>query len=83
MSREHAHRGSLTSLRRSSLVSLFESATSKIFPLEPDILDDFEPRRSSPERSLSGSVQEPLMGRGCQSRNERDLKNTRLHQKSR
>ncbi|XP_037029949.1 innexin shaking-B isoform X3 [Bradysia coprophila] len=83
MSREHVHRGSLTSLRRSSLVSLFESATSKIFPLEPDILDDFEPRRSSPERSLSSSVQEPLMGRGCPSRNERELKNTRVHQKSR
>ena len=63
MSREHVHRGSLTSLRRSSLVSsVFDSAASRIFPLEPDL--DFDSPRRSPERSIGGSsVQDPLMGR--------------------
>lgn len=53
MSRDHGHRGSLTSLRRSSLVSSVFEATgpSKIFPLEPDIDFDAPPRRS-PERKI-------------------------------
>lgn len=77
MSRDHVHRGSLTSLRRSSLVSsVFESATSKIFPLEPDI--DFD-SRCTPERNLGSSIQEPLMSRGGPSRNL-DGK-TKVHQK--
>lgn len=89
MSREQVQRGSLTSLRRSSLVSsVFESATSKIFPLEPDI--DFDSPRRSPERKVGGggcggggggisAAQEPLMGRVGPSRNLEGK--TRVHQK--
>lgn len=77
MSREHVHRGSLTSLRRSSLVNaVLESASSKIFPLESDIEFDINTsRRSSIEHYRGcgvgggGSIQEPLMGRVGTSRN--------------
>lgn len=82
MSREHVHRGSLTSLRRSSLVStVFESTSTRIFPLEPDIEFDSS-RRSSLEhhyRGISGSVQEPLMGRAGPSRNQEGK--TKVHPK--
>lgn len=76
MSREHVHRCSLTSLRRSSLVSaVLESTSSRIFPLEPDIEFDIDTsRRSSliePYRGIvsGGSHHEPLMGRAGTSRN--------------
>lgn len=82
MSREHGHRDSLTSLRRSSLVStVFESTSTKIFPLEPD-LDFDSSRRSSFEhyRGYSHSyLEEPLMGRSGPSRNLEGK--TRLHPK--
>lgn len=84
MSREHVHRGSLTSLRRSSLVStVFESTSTRIFPLEPDIEFDSS-RRSSLEycRGISGSVQEPLMGRAGPSRNHHQQEGkTKIHPK--
>lgn len=80
MSREHVHRSSVTSLRRSSLVSgVFESATSKIFPIDADIDLDLDATISPPRSSVDhhqahshhyeyhhpyfGSIQEPLMGR--------------------
>lgn len=74
MSREHVHRCSLTSLRRSSLVSaVLESTSSRIFPLEPDIEFDIDTsRRSSFEHHrgcIGGSHHEPLMGRAGTSRN--------------
>lgn len=74
MSREHVHRGSITSL----VSSVFEAATSKIFPLEPDI--DIESTRSS-ERNIVGgaSIQEPLIGRGVPSRKLEGK--TKVHQK--
>lgn len=53
MSRDHVHRGSVTSLRRSSLVSgVFESATSRIFPIDADIDLDLDATTSPPHSSI-------------------------------
>lgn len=53
MSREHVHRSSVTSLRRSSLVSgVFEPATSRIFPIDADIDLDLDATTSPPRASI-------------------------------
>lgn len=47
------HRSSVTSLRRSSLVSgVFESATSKIFPIDADIDLELDATISAPRSSV-------------------------------
>lgn len=53
MSREHVHRSSVTSLRRSSLVSgVFETAASRIFPIDADIDLDLDATTSPPRASI-------------------------------
>ncbi|XP_055325134.1 innexin shaking-B isoform X1 [Sitodiplosis mosellana] len=53
MSREHVHRSSVTSLRRSSLVSgVFETAASRIFPIDADIDLDLDATISPPRASI-------------------------------